>query len=104
MKPGSSERVDFILINLMPEAGTNPSYERALEHRRLNSTAGENNNHINIKDAFMLNSSIFKTYGSGVYLYFHLIEILIYTFVLISFNSLPVFLSNFKGNGLNMYG
>ena len=40
MKPGSSERVDFILINLMPEAGTNPSYEKALEHRRLNSTAG----------------------------------------------------------------
>lgn len=29
---------------------------------------------------------------------------LFYTFLIISFVSIPIFLSNFKGNGLNMFG
>lgn len=75
-----------------------------MEHRRLYSTVGRNNNKANIKDAFTFKTEVFKKYGSGVYLYFNMIEMLFYTFLIISLNSLPVLLSNFKGNGLNVYG
>ena len=39
-----------------------------------------------------------------MYLYFRLLELLFYTFLIISFFSLPALLSNYKGDGLGIYG
>lgn len=105
MKPGNNQNVDYVLINLMPQTTTAPSFEKALEHRRLYSASGRNKNKkAKFTDAFTFKSDSFKKYGLGVFLYFNLIEMLFYTFFIITLNSLPVFLSNYKGNGLNMYG
>ena len=88
-------------MNLVPHTTTAPSFEKAMEHRKLYSAAGKDKN---IKHAWQFKTEMFKKYGSGVYLYFSLIEMLFYTFLIISFVSIPIFLSNFKGNGLNMFG
>ena len=56
------------------------------------------------KVAWKFDTENFKNYGTGVYLYFRLIELLFYTFLIIGIVSLPALLSNYKGEGLSMYG
>lgn len=73
MKPGNNQNVDYVLINLMPHTSAVPSFEKALEHRRLYSAAGRNQKKAKIKDAFTFKSDSFKKYGLGVFLYFNLI-------------------------------
>lgn len=92
------------MVNLVPHSTEAPCFEKALNHKRLYSAAGRTNNEKRICNAFSLDTESFKKDGSGVYLYFSLIKILLITFAIISFNSIPIFLSNFKGNGLMIYG
>ena len=88
----------------MPHTSTQPSFEKAMEHRRQYSAIGRNQSNSKIKNAFTFNTDGFKKYGSGVYLYFNLIEMLFFTFLILAINSLPIFISNYKGNGLKLYG
>lgn len=96
--------MDYILVNLIPHSTEPPSFEKAVENQKLYSAAGRNNKGRKISEAFTLNIDGFKKEGSGVYLYFSLIKMLLITFLFISFMSLPIFLSNYKGNGLAIYG
>lgn len=73
MKSGKNENVDYILLNLMPHTSTQPSFEKAMQHRKQYSAIERNQNNSKIKNAFTFNTDGFKKYGSGVYLYFNLI-------------------------------
>ena len=56
------------------------------------------------KKTFSFNLHEYKQYGPGVYLYFSLLQMLFFTFLILTLNSVPALISNFKGNGLEMYG
>ena len=54
--------------------------------------------------AWKFDTEAFKNYGTGVYLYFRLLEMLFYTFLLMSVLSLPALLCIYKGDGLSNLG
>jgi hypothetical protein len=90
-------------LNLLPNPTSAPCFQKAQEHRQLYSAAGGPKTDTTLKSAVFLQTQIFKKHGSGVYLFFSLIRMLLLTFLIISITSLPALLSNFKGDGLKMF-
>ena len=103
MRSGSNPKLDIVLVNLLSQTD-HPSWERALQYRDLHSAAGTERDHGKIRKSFSFGVDSFRKYGSGVFLYFSLLQMLTLTFLILSLNSLPIILSNAKGNGLDMYG
>ena len=55
MKSGSNPKLDYVLVNLLAQ-NDNPSWEKALEYRKLHSTVGtEIDNNGTTKKTFSFN-------------------------------------------------
>jgi hypothetical protein len=103
MKSGKKESVDYILLNLLPHLTSTPCFEKAQLHREQYSAGGGPKGDRDLNSAMFFKTQAFKKYGSGVYLFFSLIRMLLLTFLVMSFAALPALLSDLKGDGLRVY-